>query len=103
MEENYDARLQNLTSEVDKVSTEKKISFSFMGKTMNNMYIYSFLIPVMITILLMVFKPSFILQKSKTENINVINYKKVFIVFSILTIVTVIVNYSYFYKKKSSF
>ena len=32
MEENYDARLQNLTSEVDKVSTEKKISFSLASQ-----------------------------------------------------------------------
>ena len=59
MEENYDTRLKNLTNEVNKVSDDKSLSSVFTRK-INNIYIYSLAIPVIITIILVVLKPSFI-------------------------------------------
>ena len=99
MEENYDIRLKNLTQEVNKVSDEKNLSFVF-AKKINNIYIYTLIIPVIITIIIIFIKPSFITYKNNINDKEVISYKKLFITFFILVIITVIINYVYFYKKK---
>lgn len=101
MEENYDTRLKNLTNEVNKVSDEKSLSSVFTRK-INNIYIYSLAIPVIITIILILLKPSFIMYKNKINEPEVISYKKLAIVFFILVVITIIVNYVYFYRKKLS-
>lgn len=99
MDENYDIRLKNLTREVNKVSDEKSLSYVFKQK-INNIYIYTLAIPVIIIIILIVSKPSFIMYKNKINEPEVISYKKLAIVFFVLVVITIIVNYAYFYKKK---
>ena len=99
MEENYDIRLKNLTQEVNKVSDEKNIS-SLFTKKINNIYIYTLAIPIIIIIILAILKPSFIMYKNNINEPAVISYKKLAIIFFITVIITVIVNYVYFYKKK---
>jgi uncharacterized membrane protein len=99
MDENYDIRLKNLTREVNKVSDEKSLSYVFKQK-INNIYIYTLAIPVIIIIILIVSKPSFIMYKNKINEPEVISYKKLSIVFFVLVVITIIVNYAYFYKKK---
>lgn len=100
MDENYDIRLKNLTNEVNKVSDEKSLSSVFTRK-INNIYIYTLVIPVIITIILVLLKPSFIMYKKINEP-EVISYKKLAIVFFILVVITIILNYVYFYRKKLS-
>ena len=101
MDENYDTRLKNLTNEVNKISDEKSLSSVFTRK-INNIYIYTLVIPIIITIILILLKPSFIMYKNKINEPVVISYKKLSIVFIVLVVITIIVNYAYFYKKKLS-
>ena len=97
MDENYDTRLRNLTQKVNKLTNDKTLSYNFLYKKVNNIYIYSFLVPIFITILLIIIKPAFLLYKKDDK--YVINFTKLFIIFFILNILTVILNYAYLRKK----
>ena len=98
MNENYDIKLENLTQKVNKITNDKTyFSPNLFYRKINNVYIYSFIIPIFLTFLLAIIKPGFLMYKKDDKYL--INFTKLFIIFFILIILTIILNYAYFKKK----
>ena len=103
--ENYNDRLNTLTEKVNeivKTNTPNVENKSFLSniipKNINKNYIIIGTIPIGIIILLLILKPKFILYKDENDQ-EKINIKTVLIIAIFSLIISVGVNYVYFYKK----